>query len=169
MRAYILLTLFISLVWSKDVLILNNGETLEGEFLEIKFKKVSFQPENSDFVKMIRVNEIKSLMKGDQLIVLDGSLNVEGKKYLPKLNDASEKQIISSQQKSITKNRYLVKAGGYSISAGAILIGISIRSPESIEKMSAKQLEKYGDRLYYSQQIGFGLIALGGIILALGD
>ena len=175
MRRYLSLLLFLGLALGQDVLILKNGDELKGKFLDIQYKKIRFEPKDSNITKLIRLDDINKLTVDGQIVIENGESITDIKKFENNLTiepDPKSSMTVSNQLEALENNITLQQVGGFCISAGAIIIGTSLNTTDDLEKMNLETLEEqneYIDDLTTRQRFGFALIALGGLILALGS
>ena len=74
MRAFLLLTISLTIVFSQDQLIFKKGASYNGKLIKIQDGKVHFLPENIANFNPVKLKKIKRLKQSGKLIIEDGFL-----------------------------------------------------------------------------------------------
>ena len=157
----LLILILISSIYSTESVVVKliNGDEKVIEFIKIHKGIIYYYPnENVENFKL-RVVEKLNLSDISWMSSVDGKYNYN---YYYELNAKSISEDFSESNESINK----FKPSGLILAGGALLLRLNLES--ECDECGLEELDDFSNRLLVRTKLGYSLLVIGSLILALG-
>tara|TARA_Y100001970_G_C13738844_1_gene605173 strand:+ start:64 stop:513 length:450 start_codon:yes stop_codon:yes gene_type:complete len=144
MKKNIILFLFLAFIsakeLSRDILVLTNGNTLNGEIVSRNYKEIKFYSSELDLTRTFLMNDIKDLTQDGIYIIKNGVL------------------VAPEREPSLSLSKY----GNILIGLGGLFIASTFTNPS--DELTLDEIESKADFTRLRGRTGGLLIAIGGFL-----